>query len=122
MEYLSANWTATTIDWPNQKFVQPTATPWIRFSVVEGESTQITIGTTQEHRVPGIIIIQMFMPKDSGSKTLDGYMDTLDGLFTSKRIGIINCRSVSKSPVGIVGEWYQVNARIPFWFDRTITL
>ncbi len=117
--YLEANWSTTVIDYANTRFTQP-KTEFLRIRIVHGETEQISMGSSQDHRSVGLIILSLFTKQNEGTGTLLEYADTLTDLFTNKTIGIVNTRSPSVNDVGLSDGHYQINIEIPFWADRVV--
>lgn len=117
--YLVANWASTPIQFTNVKFVNPVG-EWIRCQVIFGDSTQISMGSTQDHRTELLIVISLFGKNNSGTGQLLTYADTLTTLFTNKTIGVCNTRSPSVNEIGEVDGFYQINLVTPAWSDRSV--
>lgn len=91
---------------------------WARMTINPTPSERIEMGTPGRHRNPGLIIIQSFVPLQSGTKALYGFADTITTAFRSTfRDGIIYHR-VDVADVARESEgWYQLNIQIPYSFD-----
>lgn len=88
ISYLKTNWTSTQIAWPNTSFDPSEQTPFIAPNILFGDSV---LGEMCDDGVDirtGILIIQIFTPKGSGSKTAYTYADALETLF--RRIDLAN--------------------------------
>lgn len=119
--YLETNWTTTSIKFPNQRFEQPNDEIWMKINIVNGEGTQQSFGTVQDHEFVGLITLTLYAPLYSGTKTINEYIDTLFDLFVSKTIGSVFTYTPSKEVIGENGNWYQVALTIPFTRDKLVT-
>lgn len=120
--YLNTNWTTTTIQWTNVKFNQPTKTPWIRCTIVDGEGSQVSLGSTQDHEFVGVINIGIFVPLNGTTALVQSYADTLFNLFVNKQIGSVLTYTPSLNPVGEVEGCYMATLSIPFTRDEIVTI
>jgi len=113
---LSANWATTTIAYDNVDFDPPDNAAWIRLNILNGDSGYRALEGKKRHA--GVIILQLFAPKNQGSNTLRGYADTLAGVFEDTSFNDVVCRNASITNVGFNQEWYQLNVSIPYWRDE----
>jgi len=116
-EYFESNWPTTPIDFANARFTQPKG-EFTRFRVVFGDSDQISMGDTPDHRAQLLITISLFGKENTGTGQLLGYADTIVDLFTNKTIGVVNTRSPGLDDRGVVSGHYQINILVPAWSDR----
>ena len=113
---LSAGWATTAIAYDNVAFSAQDNAAWIRLNIVNGDSGYRVLESKKRHT--GVIIIQMFAPKNQGSGVLRGYADTLATLFEDQKFDDVVCRNASLTNAGISNEWHQMNLTIPFWRDE----
>lgn len=99
-------------------------TEWVRVTVMPGQAQQASLsGPTRRWRTPGVVTVQVFVPKDKGTdRVLDLIGDirtALQGvtLNTSSPEGSVALRATSDRRVGPRGNYYQRNAETPFRFD-----
>jgi hypothetical protein len=109
---LSANWATTPIDWENVDFDTPNNSPWIRLSVLNGESDRRNINSGKRHL--GLVVIQIFVPINTGTNTIRGYADTLAAVFEDQDFDDVECGIASIAIIGNSDVWYQVNVTIPY--------
>ncbi len=120
---LNTNWTTTSIAYDNVDFDPPDNTAWVRLSILNGASGYRALEAKKRHT--GVIVLQIFGPKNQGSNTLRGYADTLAGVFEDAIFDDVVCRAASVTPVAQAKEdsnrteWYQLNVTIPYWRDET---
>lgn len=116
---LVANWATTPIDINvNADFVIPDyETAWIKLRVFNESTSRINVGNPGHHRTRGTIIVQMFTPLNSGTRTSMAYGDTLAEIWRDKQFNGITCQSVHVEEIGeFAGRW-QTNLVVPFYWD-----
>ena len=119
---LAAAWTTTPIRYENVPFAQQT-TPYVALFILDGQGDQISLGTPALRRWVGIIVVQVFVPQDTGTQLARSYADTIGAVFdraqfSSGSSGMIRCRIPSVTVVGITNGWSQLNVTIPFIRDK----
>lgn len=116
--------TATRVAWPNVSFTPPNdpKSVWMRLTILGGEGTQLTIGaSTNAHRFPGIIVVQVFAPTNKGDKDALAMADTVAGIFRNWSGTTVSCGTATVKAIGPDGQdWYQVNVTIPFHRDELL--
>lgn len=112
----------TPVAWPNVAYVPIVGTLWVRFNVVDGESTRTTIGaTTNNVRSLGLVIVQIFAPLDKGNAAALAKADAVAAIFRDWCGSTVRCRTPSIKEVGPDGNgWYQVNVSVPFQRDELL--
>jgi|TARA_Y100000114_G_C11565104_1_gene233645 hypothetical protein len=124
---LSTNWTTTTIQFENVPFKKPDNNTYIAMFILNGSAEQIDMSgsaTTDKHRHIGNIIIQIFVPADTGTNTARSYADSLATIFRAVQFsagssGTILCRTPTITRVGVSEGILQTNLDIPFQRDVT---
>jgi len=77
------------------------------------------MGTPGRFRNPGLIMLQMFVPLQSGTKALYDLADTVTTAFRSTvRDGIIYHRVDVEEAARESEGWWQLNVNIPYSFDN----
>lgn len=115
-------WTTTPIKFEKVPFDQ-IATPYVALFILDGDGSQISLGTPALRRWPGIIMVQIFIPEDSGTQIERTYADSIGAIFdraqfSSGSSGTIRCRIPSIKSLGIINGWQQLNVTIPFIRDK----
>lgn len=124
-DYAQAN--SLPVAWPNKTFAKPLPPkPWVRFTVVDVKAQQIEMGATNNtHRVYGTLILQIFVPADSGDGAATTLGDVLGELYRQKIFnfpdtpfsGHVRMRDPNVKAVGRDDAYYQVNLTVPFHRD-----
>lgn len=97
--YFATGWAATTtpppVKYPNVAFTQPKNSPWVAFNLSWGISRQAAIGPVGRRleRQAGVVIVQVFTPKNANEKTSLDYCDAV--------ARILRMRQLSDSTAGI---------------------
>jgi hypothetical protein len=114
--YFSANWTATTISWPNVPFAAPDGS-WVRFTNLPDIIDTQEIGAAGVGIREGVVKIQVFTKPNIGSRPGATLAATAEGLFHLKDIGCVKFRSAYTVENGINndGTWYQHTVTAPWW-------
>ena len=119
---LAAGWTTTPIRYDNAPFPETTA-PYVALFILDGDGNQISLGAVALRRWVGLIVLQIFVPQDTGTRLAKGYANTLGALFDRAEFpvengGLIRCRVPSIAEIGIRNGWNQLNVTIPFTRDK----
>lgn len=116
-----AHWASRTpLAWPNRGFAVPPEREWIRLTILDGDTRQVSIGSpgANIHRHSGVIVIQVFVPIDSGTRTARDLADQAAAIFRNQRFDGIRCDVPSVREIGPDGVWFQVNMSCPFRRDE----
>jgi hypothetical protein len=121
---LIANWATTVIDInPNADFKPPAYdTAWIKLRIFNEKTDRTNVGNPGCHRTIGTIIIQIFTPLNSGTRTAIGYGDTLAEIFRDQQFNGITCREAHVEDVGEMDGRWQTNLIVPFYWDARHTV
>lgn len=112
---------ALPIAWQNVHYDPVPGTNFVRFSVLFGQSVVAGLsGNTQLYRMPGTIIVQIFVGHDVGLRDVEGYADKVRAVFINKTFSGVRCRDVEVAHLGPSEMWHQTNVSIPFEYDEQI--
>ncbi|MEM7444292.1 MAG: phage tail terminator-like protein [Pseudomonadota bacterium] len=118
-----ARWAGRTpVAWPNHGFAVPSGAPWVRLTIVDGEARQASLGSpgANLHRHTGVIMVQVFVPIDSGTRTARELADEAAEIFRHQRFDAIRCDVPSVREIGPDDVWFQVNMSCPFRRDELL--
>lgn len=124
-ERMAANFTAIPCRYENAPF-QDLKTPYCALWVRRGEGRQITLGDTpQLQRWVGVIMVQVFVPVDTGTQAALQHADSIAAVFNRAEFsvansGLIRCRVASLETVGDRNGWHQVNVTVPYQRDKIV--
>lgn len=125
-QYFAANWATTQVAYGNEPPVERVE-PFIRLSVQVGDSMPNLDSTYT--RTVGLAMISARVPKGAGDLSAWTLAQNAADVIQLKSIGTvpnkIRLTSAGFVDAGIIGDaletdagWYQVNANVPFWFER----
>lgn len=114
-KFLSDNWTQTPVIRDNSgiKVSANTIVPFL----IEGDSSQVSIGRNGLHRRLGVLIIQIFVTAGSGTSVVRTRADLLCNLFKNLELENMTFASPTGKRVGEKDGLYQYNVSVPFWID-----
>lgn len=98
----------------------PSASSWVRLTIIEGDSFQISAGTTRRFRDTGIAIVQVFTALGSGDGEAREIADDVQAIFKGITVSGVIFRKPSASRIGPDGTFYQVNVTVPFQADEIV--
>ena len=89
---------------------------WLRHSVQETGSGFSALGN-KETRSDGLLSIQIFTKKGTGSQLANQTADLLD-IYTGARTGCVHFSVPTVGFSGVIGAWYQTTIYISFYSDE----
>ncbi|MBW7990043.1 MAG: hypothetical protein FVQ84_08520 [Planctomycetes bacterium] len=101
----------------NAPFTIPATGLWCRFSVLPGESKQVSLGRTKRYRIPGVAIAQLFDDIEIGDKNIIEEADFIREEFTSVTDTSVTFRSPTISKPSLDGKNWSINVNIPWFAD-----
>ena len=107
------------VQYENLAYTPVTGTKWVRFTVINGEANQASIGApgSNYYRYTGTVQIQCFAPLNMGAAGAKELADKAIGIFHNKVSAgyIFRAGYAVTVPNSATDGWYQVNAIIPYW-------
>lgn len=118
---LVALWDTTAIAWPNVQYDPTPGTAYVRFTVRHGLAFQSELGPEGNERVPGVVLLETFVPQGQGVQTVRTYSDSLAAIFRRVHLddmvfGTPTAREAMTQEPG----WYRWTVECPFYRDETI--
>ena len=113
---LSTSWTETPVQIDNEPFDEDTE-EYIYPIVLDGSSDQISLGPNAAHRRVGVLIIQIFVPKNTGTLRVKVLADMLSVLFKELKLNSIQFESPTLVRVGQNHRYHQENFQVPYYVD-----
>lgn len=109
------------VEYENVAFQPPANAVWCRFSILSSERADAAIGVAFKRNV-GVVMLQIFTPKDGGTKAANEATDKLASILDNASIapgsGDIQFQTVSQRTVGLNRDgWHQKNAWCEFRVD-----
>lgn len=118
-----ANWLQSEpVEYENVPLEEPSSGGFVRFTIINGDSgTHGMGGNTIQARDTGIVSLQVFVPKGTGTKRSRELCDAFAAIFEHKRFNGITTYTAAVTPAGYSGDkWLQVNVTIPFRRVRNV--
>lgn len=117
----NSNYTSTPVAYENVPFTPPKGLPWVRLTVINGESvTQGITGSTPLVRDTGLIAITVFVPENSGTQAAKALVDVAKTVYEHTPFSGIVALTASVAPAGNFDGWHQTNITIPFRRNRNV--
>lgn len=115
-QWLASSWSAIPIIWDNT--IDDVDGSKLKPFIFDGESEQTSLGAQGCHRRYGILIIQVFIPINTGTDVIEKYCDTLTNMFKAVNLGDAHFMSPTAVRVGNVDKvYFQKNVQAPFYVD-----
>lgn len=122
--YWSANGGGVPIAWENAPFQQPSAGTWVMFSIRFASAEQASLGSKPLEFQHGLIFVQIFTPKDSGTRTAAQLSDKVAAALRYQQFkegGVtVDTYSAGPVPVGERNDYYQLNVSIGFRAQQVV--
>lgn len=119
--YFNTQWgTTSAVKWPNQKFDEGAqVAPWIAYTMLSGDGTQVSLGDRALHRHGGLIIIQVFQKELTGTKEQRLLAGKVARIWRRKEFtlpggAVITFRTPFPKEVGRTNGWEQLNVYCPY--------
>jgi len=118
----AAEYSSVPIRFENLPQDQP-ATAWVYFGIKWTERNQPTIGSTREPRRQwGFILVDVFVPSDSGTATLLQMTDFIEGIFDKQIVnagasGTVSIMVSKTNMGGVINGYYEATVMVPFYID-----
>jgi hypothetical protein len=118
---LVALWDTTAIAWPNVKYDPAPGESYIKVTVRHGEAFQSELGPEGNERVPGVVLLETYVPFGKGTQTVRTYSDSLAAIFRRVQVddmvfGTPTAREAATQETG----WHRWIVECPFYRDETI--
>lgn len=112
----------------NHPIAHPDDAIWVRFSILPGENSQVSIGastiTKARTRRVGVAMAQIFGPLNGGDAAVITVADAIEATFRRKTVGgpslAIQFRTPTIVRIGRRDDAWQVNVSCPFFVDEIV--
>ena len=116
---MNANWSGSSVKFDNVPFNYPKE-KYVAFHVLFGDGGQASLGDTPFYRHTGVIMLQIFVPKERGTKDVGTLADRFRQVFNAKQFEGITTRAVNgPRRVGETAGWLQYNCDVAFQWDQS---
>lgn len=119
-----ADFTATAaVTFDGEKYDPPDAGDWVRLSIRHQARAQESLGGVGRRKFEsvGSVIVQCFIPLDSGRSAADTLAEDARSVFEGKHLQPEGIRftSAAITEVGATEDWYQINVEAFFTYTET---
>ena len=116
---MNANWSGSSVKFDNVPFNYPKE-KYVALHVLFGDGFQASLGDVPFFRHVGVIMLQIFVPKERGTKDVGVLADKFRQVFNAKQFEGITTRAVSgPRRVGETAGWLQYNCDATFYWDQS---
>lgn len=116
---MNANWSGSAVKFDNVPFDYPSQ-KYVALHVLFGDGFQASLGDTPFFRHVGIVMLQIFVPKETGTKDVGTLADRFRTIFNHKQFEGITTRAVNgPRRVGETSGWVQYNCDVAFQWDQS---
>ena len=121
--YVSSTWTATSIQWPDRPFTQP-STPWLRVTILFGEAYPLTMGGSggSINEIVGVVQCDVFAIQGNGLGSVVQYADDARTMLNQTTAGSVRLQ-VASGPVEVQGgrpDVTQLSVSCPFTIEESV--
>lgn len=114
----ASGFTACTVKYSNVDYLPAAGIAWCELHVLASDSIRASIGDTALHRSTGVISINFYEPRNTGTAAGKHKADLAAAVFRDAQFNSITCRSPVITEVGEVNEWYVINMTVPYYRDE----
>jgi len=115
---ISDNWGATPIAFENTAFKPPEDySPWIRVRIFDDIVQRITISDPATYRHSGLLVIEIFTERNTGTGVARTHGGELATLFRDVQFNGITFREPSLTNAGEESGYFKMNLSTPFKWD-----
>lgn len=104
----------------NEQFDAPSDAPWVRLVVRNISGAQETLGrkTNRRYNRQAMIMATVAVPQNTGTDQVDDLSQQLRAIFEGEKFDGIYVNNALVTEGGNVGEWYQMNLDIFFFYEE----
>ena len=125
--HAAASWSETPLAWDNLTYDAAARGPWLRVSVSGSTGRQVTLGPPEGRifRRRGQVLLQLFVPANSGPSEAAGLADRAAALFEGhsleSTIGPVSFAAADITETGADGHgWRLTLITVPFQADESV--
>lgn len=106
----------------NQKWTQPKGAPWVHVALSPNKSVRKDIGASTIWRHMGVVVINVMVPEDTGTKLLHDICDTVfyavaDQSHAVGADGYVKLCHGERRNRGVVNGWFAYNIQVEYYQD-----
>lgn len=114
-------WTATPYTFDNEKFDPVSNKAWARVVTRQLVSAQETLGRigARRFRREGIIIIQIFVPPDTGTREARELAKAAADIYEGVSFSSVDCTNAQIAEISDQPSWFQVNVEVDYAYEES---
>lgn len=117
-------WPGKLVAFENTKWTQPVGAPWVHVAYNPGLSRRKDIGNVRTWRHMGVVIVNVMVPQDTGTKTCLQMCDTAFNALADRNFdlgadGYLKLCYAEKRNRGVVNGWFTYNVQVEYHHDTT---
>lgn len=101
----------------NAAFKPPDRGPWVRVTILPGDSRLVTLGNRKRYRTRGTVTVQVFTPGGQGDGLALEIATDVATVMRSKTVSGVRLKTPSVQRVGADGPWFRLNVNTPYQSD-----
>lgn len=118
----ATNWTTTPIKYEGAPFAEQHG-PHVALFIRHGDRSQVSLGTNPTIRSVSVIIVQIFVLRETGTALAKTYADSIAAIFERAQFmttdsNLISCQTASIEQADETEGFYQMNVSIPYMRDE----
>lgn len=118
----STQWTTTPIKFEGAPF-QEMHSSHVALFIRHGDRSQVSLGTNPTIRSVSVIIVQIFVLRETGTVLAKTYADSIAAIFDRAQFmtadnNLISCQTASIEQADETEGFYQMNVSIPYSRDE----
>lgn len=108
-------WTSTAIAYENVSFDVSGLDEYVKVYIREGQAVQASLGSDGDFVLPGVAIIHIYTPKNTGTARARQLADLISVLFRAKKINSLQFAVPYGNMIPNDTDYYQYNVNCPFY-------
>lgn len=117
----NTEWSTTDKVFDNTIYEPTKGTPWVRLTIMDGDSENISLSSasTVRKRYDGTIYTSIFVPSGTGTGTARTHADSIAAIWDNTTISGVKTllSEIDRGPME--SEWFSLIVKTPFYYDVT---
>lgn len=116
-EHFLALWSGANVDvGGNHSYSPIDGENWVRLNIIPFRTSNVEVGTHFQ-RTTGEILVQCFVPINTGERAISLMDDEVINIFQNQNFDNVSCFATSVLKIGASENWYQHNVATVFQCD-----
>ena len=116
LDNLPAGYAQSQVKMPNLGFTTPSNKKWLRVTITQSLKQNVEAGGSYKRTI-GILTVDCFYPKGSGTKAQLADIKLIQNLYENQQIGNAKCFEAEPNIIGEQDSWYNVQVNINFYYE-----